>query len=444
MMAWAMAVIVAVIAAIPVAVLVSMAFVQRPTGRLQRASTHCSDKRQQRHADEGLVNHRHGVSLARPRPGPHPSYTPRMRRPTTVVLSTCLSVGAALAALVMGGACNAGGATTGASSTTSGGGDFTSTATGAGGIDENAACAEASDEAKNVPVNLYIMFDKSGSMTGTKWSQSTAALQAFFSDPASAGLRVALRFFPDTGCDENCNVAPCAVPKVEAGELTSLSAPTDVQEQALLDAFVGVVPSGGTPLSTALGGALTWGATVLSTAPSEKAVVALVTDGFPEDCDASQNNFVNAAKGALDTNGVLTFAIGLEGANQNLMDAIAMAGGTTSSVVIGTANAQQDLVDALNEIRETTLACEYEVPTLVDGNTVDPNRVNVLYQTGSGQTLTLGQVADEAACTTTSGWYYDDPSMPTRILFCPSTCISIRDDPQAAIELLFGCLTVPA
>jgi uncharacterized protein YegL len=365
-----------------------------------------------------------------------------MLRPISLVLG--VSFGTVMA-LAMAGACNAGGATTGSSTAGVGGATPTSTNTGTGGLDEDAACAEASDEAKHVPVNLYIMFDKSGSMQGTLWSQSTAALQAFFSDPASAGLRVALRFFPDTGCDGNCDVAPCAVPKVDAGELTNLSAPTDMHEQALIDAFIGVTPAGGTPLAPALDGALSWAANVLSTAPNEKAVVALVTDGFPDnDCEDSQSHFVNAAQTARDQNGILTFAIGLEGANQSLMDAIAAAGGTDTSVVIGTANAQEELIAALNAIRESTIACEYEVPTLVDGNSVDPNRVNVIYETGSGQSITIGQVADEAACSTSSGWYYDDPVMPSRIIFCPSTCISIRDDPEADVRLLFGCLTVPA
>lgn len=352
---------------------------------------------------------------------------------------------AAAATATAAGACNAGGATTGSSTVGAGGNEFDAGTGAAGGFDEDAACAEASDEAKQVRVNLYIMFDKSGSMVGPKWSQSTAALQAFFSDPASAGLRVALRFFPDTGCDGTCNVNACAEPKVEAGELTNLSAPTDTHEQALIDAFIGVVPSGGTPLSVALDGALAWANGVLAQSPTEKAVVALVTDGLPEDCEDSDSHFVNAAQNAFEQRGILTFAIGLEGSNESLMDQIAAAGGTESGLFIGTANAETELALALDLIRESSLACEYAVPSLVEGAPVDPQRVNVLYESGGQGESTLGQVPNAAACAATGGgWYYDDPAMPARILFCPSTCAEIQGDPTAKVRLLFGCTTVPA
>lgn len=360
------------------------------------------------------------------------------------MLLFCAFAGAAIAT-IGAQACNAGGATTGSSTAGVGGGDFDAGSGAAGGFDEDAACAEASDEAKQVPVNLYIMFDKSGSMVGTKWSQSTAALQAFFSDPASAGLRVALRFFPDTGCDATCNASACAQPKVEAGALTNLSAPTDTHEQALIDAFIDVVPSGGTPLSAALDGALAWANGVLTQSPTEKVVVALVTDGLPEDCQDSDSYFVNAAQAAFDQRGILTFAIGLEGSNESLMDQIAAAGGTEGGLFIGTANAQAELVAALDAIRESSLACEYEVPSLVEGVPVDPQRVNVLYESGPEPASTIGQVANAAACAAAGGgWYYDDPAMPARIIFCPSTCATIRDDPAAKVRLLFGCTTVPA
>ena len=65
-------------------------------------------------------------------------------------------------------------------------------------IDPDAACATASEEATLVPVNMIIMFDRSGSMDqSNKWPNATSALTAFFEDPGTAGLRIALRFFPD-------------------------------------------------------------------------------------------------------------------------------------------------------------------------------------------------------------------------------------------------------
>jgi hypothetical protein len=315
-----------------------------------------------------------------------------------------------------------------------------------GGLTTMSACASASDQAKLIPVNIYIMFDKSASMGGIKWSQSTAALQAFFMDPASGGLRVALRFFPDTGCDTTCNAAACAQPKVSIGELTNLSAPTDTHEDSLVNAFVGVVPSGGTPLSAALDGAITWGRNFLDAAPLEKAVVVLVTDGDPSDCQLSQSYFATAAQNAFVDHGILTFAIGLEGSNETLMNAIASAGGTTGGYFIGSADVQEHLVDALNDIRESFIACEYQVPESVDGDAVDPNKVNVLYTPqGASAPITIGQVVSKDACSgATGGWYYDDPINPTTITFCAATCSALQADLGGKLELLFGCSTIPA
>ena len=147
------------------------------------------------------------------------------------------------------------------------------------------------------------MFDKSGSMAGVRWSQATAALQSFFMDPNSGGLRVALRFFPDDGCDANCNSQACASPKVLLGELTNLSAPTDIHEQALIDAFVDVIPSGGTPLSAALDGSVQWARDLLVMSPKEKTAIVLVTDGDPSDCQEDHSYFESAARDAFNSLG---------------------------------------------------------------------------------------------------------------------------------------------
>jgi hypothetical protein len=63
-------------------------------------------------------------------------------------------------------------------------------------------CAADTQTAQQVPVDLYLMVDSSGSMAdetagGTKkWDDVKAALASFVDDPASAGLGVALQFFP--------------------------------------------------------------------------------------------------------------------------------------------------------------------------------------------------------------------------------------------------------
>jgi len=359
---------------------------------------------------------------------------------------------AAFTAWGWAGACTAGSDKPGGESPTSttpgnGGGWSFDASTDSGNIlGKDSACATLSDEATQVPVNMYIMFDKSGSMMGTKWSQSKAALEAFFQDQQSAGLKVAFRFFPHEGCDSNCNVTACSQPKVPLGELTEQYRPDDVQEQALFDAFTGVDPSGGTPLSAALEGALSWGANTLATAPNEKAVVVLVTDGEPTDCNDSESYIVSLAQNAFANSKIYTFAIGLEGSKEQLMDDIAAAGGTTDGFFIGNTDIQTDFLAALSAIRESMVACEFLMPESDGGKPIDPNRVNVIYTPGNGSEPTvIGQVSGVGACTADKGgWYYDDPVNPTTVILCPGTCTGIQADENAKIEILLGCETIPA
>jgi hypothetical protein len=66
----------------------------------------------------------------------------------------------------------------------------------------DAACATQSAMAETLPLDLYMMMDSSGSMAQTtaagptKWEAVRTAMTAFFNDPQSAGIGVALQYFP--------------------------------------------------------------------------------------------------------------------------------------------------------------------------------------------------------------------------------------------------------
>jgi hypothetical protein len=99
----------------------------------------------------------------------------------------------------------AGGAGSGSGSESGSGGGInfsgnSSTAAGSGGAQ---ACAGQTTKAETVPLDMYLMLDKSGSMlegTGgqgvSKWDAVTQALEAFLNDPQSVGLGVGLQYFP--------------------------------------------------------------------------------------------------------------------------------------------------------------------------------------------------------------------------------------------------------
>jgi hypothetical protein len=358
---------------------------------------------------------------------------------TVAMLKASRAWSFALAA-VWATACAAGRATQ-EGTTSTGDPTFAVTTSGSGGLD--GACAKGTFDAKNVPIDMIIMFDKSGSMSGPKWFNGTKALQTFFEDPKNAGVSVALRFFPDAGCDQSCNVAACAAPKVQLGKLTNLSAPTDTQEQKLLDAFVGVTPGGDTPLSAALDGAINWAGATLAQKPDEQAIVVLVTDGEPTDCHKDAAYFVNAAKTAR-AHGIVTFAVGLEGANVGLMDQIAIAGGSNKSIVISSANVAQDLQAALDAIRDKQSACAFAIPPSSTGEPVDTSRVNVVYHAGGGvSSMPIGEVPTAADCGDKAAWHYDNLKSPKKIELCPAACATIEADPKAKIEIVLGCGTIP-
>jgi von Willebrand factor type A domain len=330
---------------------------------------------------------------------------------------------------------------------------------GGGGLLPDMACATGTASASLAGVNMIVAFDRSGSMREsavdngpTRWELTSAALKGFFSSPDAAGLKLALRFFPDdnpaAGCnDKACDAVACSQPLVALGTLSAQPTPVDTQEQALLDATDKSAPGGGmgggTPTSAALAGALAWANAQHQLTPNENSVVVLVTDGDPHGCDENILNISKLASDAFASDNVRTYVIGLTGSREAAMDSIAMAGGTTKGIFVSDgANTQQDLLDALAAIRGQVLDCDFPLPTPKPGATVDPTRINVnVTATGGGKT-TLAQVPDEAACTGTPGWHYDNPTSPTRIVLCKSSCDAVTVDVMASLEVLLGCETI--
>jgi len=325
------------------------------------------------------------------------------------------------------------------------GGTSTSEASSSSGISN--ACADATITPERVPLTMYIMFDKSGSMLyDQKWSGAVTALIAFFQDADSAGLNVALRFFPDdqpvAGCNEiACDANACAAPLVDVGELNDQPAYADPHQKALVDAVNSRSPGGETPMYPALAGATQW--TVAQADPANKrSVVILVTDGEPNGCNEDPSAIAALAGDAYAQAEVLTYAIGMPGSNLAQLDQIAQLGGTGQAFVVAS-GVNTDLQKALEKIRTVELACTFPVPTSEQvGKEVEPGEVNVTYASGGGDPQTIPQVANAGACGADGGWYYDNASAPTEITLCPATCDVVKNDPDAALEIVLGCKTV--
>ena len=102
----------------------------------------------------------------------------------------------------------------------------------------------------------------------------------------------------------------------------------------------------------------------------------------------------------------------------------------------------QDMAKSV--VQDSKLSCDYAIPPPPGGKMFDASKVNVAYTPGGQgmpqQILNVpGGIGD---CGQNGGWYYDNPSAPTKILMCPSTCAVLQADQAGKVEILFGCDTV--
>ena len=296
-----------------------------------------------------------------------------------------------------------------------------------------AECAKSSAAPTPIPVELVFMFDRSGSMNengGLKWSSCKAGLKAFFADPASKGVEASLQFFPALNasqCTESSYATP-AVPMQALPENTLFAAAM---------AASGPGGAGGTPTLPAVAGSLQYAKQIALKHPTSNTAIVLVTDGDPNGCNSTVQA-VSVTAASAKKAGIPVFVVGI--GNVANLDAIALAGGTSKATIVSTNSAAQTLVDfqkALNAIRGASLSCEYQIPALPDGATID--QVNVVFTPSGGSPQTL---AYDATCSSAQpGWHYDNVTTPTKIILCKSTCDNVQKDAKGKIDLVFGCAT---
>lgn len=334
------------------------------------------------------------------------------------------------------------------------------------------------------PTVLYIMFDQSMSMAGFPWGQvnlwdpAVEALQAFANDPKSAGLGVALQYFP-LGGGSCSNGSGYSTPEVKVGKLPGRAA-------AFNKSLTDHNPNGtGTPIEGALRGVTEFCKKYQHDHPDEQCVSVLVTDGKPElagGCNENTNTLAAIAGAAHDA-GVTTFAVGLQGASFPLLDAIADKGGAPdcdsrpTRFACDVSSGASGLLNALNTIREkvvttdthtethvvthevvhtetrtevhteiveqvqrTSLPCEWAIPESSDSDPFDRNKVNIRLSNEDSQT-TFVHVKGQDACVA-NGWYFDNEEQPTRLIACAEACEDIEAAESSKIDILLGCATI--
>jgi hypothetical protein len=331
--------------------------------------------------------------------------------------------------IVIAGTTGAGGA---------GGGTTGGTGGSGGSFDPDAACVAEPRAGEQVPLDLFFMVDKSGSMgcgvpsqgnctsspnpppPVNRWTSIKEALTAFINSPQSAQLGMGVGFFPQYSNPNGtgtlrCNPQDYATPAAPIGILPGHAAAV----QAAIDAQV---INGNTPTVPALSGAVQYATAYAQTKPGRTVAIVFASDGLPTECGQNNNNIAGAEAvaraAAMGTPPIRTYVLGVGPSLQNL-NAIAAAGGTNAAHLVESGGAAE-LITALNMIRKNALTCDYQIP-IIPGRPLDLTLVAIKVKVGStGMEQYIARVDSVAQCgATQGGWYFDNPSAPTKITLCP-------------------------
>jgi hypothetical protein len=324
----------------------------------------------------------------------------------------------------------------------------------------------------------------------SRWNPVVTTLDAFFSSPTSAGIYASLSFLPADGG----NTAMCTPSNYSTGS-SSIKVPltllntagsqkflTRLCDPTLPQASTCIVPAGGTPTRPALQGTLDYAATVRLKYPGSKTVIVFLTDGepgfgylptgstspallvscddlnngciatiplnaqgpFPPPCVRAQDEVdkVTAVIAGAPPQSIYLFGVG------DLLDTtLSDWGGATGNPAVDLrgmtgADAANSLKTALDNIRTTSISCNFTIPPPSGNAPIDPTKVSFKYIGGNGTIQTVGRTHDGTAATCNSsqlGWYFDNPGAPKEMNLCASTCTALQNDPNGQIQIVYGC-----
>jgi len=317
--------------------------------------------------------------------------------------------------------------------------------------DAGAFCAGIGIESDPSPIDMFVMLDRTQSMTYTlqgsalqRWDAIEQGFQKFTSNQST---RVGLNYFGKTGnpndpaeCDAT-SYAQAVVPIDYLSNNATVLALSVAAERAIL--------GGQTPWYPALQGGLQFTQKWQTANPTHRAVFVFITDGYPTECDTDITHITSVVSDALQGRGlfaggpsIYTYVIGIAVDNYN-PDLVAKAGGTNQATIVDGPTAPDQLAEALRNAISLTnspgLSCNFSLPTPPAGQVLDPSQVQVVYKPYTGNNQEIPRADSPAYCGgPNGGWYFDNPSNPTKITLCPCTCSNVA---AGSVELRFGCRT---
>ncbi len=370
-------------------------------------------------------------------------------------------------------ASGSGAASSGGSSATGTGGSVVvsggSSSGGTGSTDPSdagfEACTGSANEQEEVPspLDIYFVFDRTASMgqdcayvvgesppEDSKACYATYAFNDYLIDvEPTVDTRLAFQFMslPGDSCDGTAYSTPRiglkSLPVAEDDELIQ----TISDEQ-----FKGGY---GTEIEGALRGIASY--TANNVTEGRGMIGVLMTDGDPQGCESDNDVLAGIIADHLEATGLRSFIIGMDGANEERLEQLAIAGGAEPhddwcgsldapchyfNVGDGSGAAIASALSAIIE-QATPLPCEYPVAGFrpPEGETVDYNKVNVELTDPDGEVTTIGWVENEDACPADEpAWYYDDRDEPTSILLCSNTCELVTgQETGSRVTVVVGC-----
>lgn len=327
------------------------------------------------------------------------------------------------------------------------GGSGTSlSANGCDVMSDDAVCAAQAYEGEAIPLDIYIMFDQSGSMLNdvgglTRLDAVERATTTFLRDQASAPISVGLGYF---------GFQPIGQTSCQPDDYASPSVPVTLDHEAVLRSLASREPIGETPTGAAIRGGCGYAKEWKSANPGHSVVMLLLTDGEPKapmtcstgTCCPTLADAVDAATECRSGDpGIQTYVLGVGPFLDNLQQ-IAQAGGTDHAYLIGDQDVEQKVLQALNAIRgAASIPCELKLPEAKGGAPLDYGLVNVAYQDSSCTLSTIYNVPNPTSCDAQlGGWYYDDPSAPSSIELCGASCDRVSA-PGGRLAFTVGCET---
>lgn len=354
--------------------------------------------------------------------------------------------------------------------------------TGAGGnaqagqdwvtLDANGRCIIAEDEegcngfsfeSESVPLDIYILFDQSGSMcrcvdppsdenrcgapgcNKTRIEAVREAAEAFLRAPASAGIGVGIGYFGHQSLgNTTCESSDYGT----AVEIANLPGNAD----ALIESLNSIEPTGETPTGPAIESACKHAQDWKREHPTHKVVMLLLADGEPKapvtcpegegPCCPTLEDAVTRTQACTEGNPAIeTYVLGVGPFLGNLAQ-IAEAGGTGDAYLVEEGeetDVAASVLAALNAIRgDAAIPCQISLPPAPEGETLDYFRVNLVYADAACQGSIFEYVATEEACEGDLGWFYDDPESPEVIHLCSASCDMVNAPGGKLIQTV-GC-----